>query len=139
MIKQVGLTGFEHHYPGQLSGGMRKRAALARTLIYQPKTLLLDEPFSALDSQTRIIIQQQLKDLAVGLGLTVLLVTHDINEAIALSDRIVVFSRRPAHILDIIEMPKSAGAITKTVSPAGSAFEKIWNLLAGQIDVSAGT
>ena len=95
IIAKVGLAGFEHHRPSELSGGMRKRVSLARTLIYQPETLLLDEPFGALDAQTRVLMQKQLLDLYREFGLTVLLVTHDIGEAIALSDRIVAAVRAP--------------------------------------------
>lgn len=100
LLARVGLRGFEKHFPAQLSGGMRKRVALARTLIYRPETLLLDEPFGALDAQTRLVIQKQLLELVRGLGLTVLLATHDLNEAISLSDTIVAFSRRPARVLE---------------------------------------
>ena len=84
IIRKVGLHGFEHHRPSQLSGGMRKRVSLARTLVYKPETLLLDEPFGALDAQTRMLMQKQLLDLYREFQLTVLLVTHDIGEAIAL-------------------------------------------------------
>lgn len=98
-IEAVGLDGFANHYPSQLSGGMRKRVSIARTLIYRPSTLLLDEPFGALDAQTKIVLQEQLLALCSHLGLTVVMVTHDINEAIKLSDRIVVFTRRPARIM----------------------------------------
>jgi NitT/TauT family transport system ATP-binding protein len=138
ILRQVGLAGFERHYPGQLSGGMRKRAALARTLIYQPKTLLLDEPFSALDSQSRVVIQKQVKDLAQDLGLTVLLVTHDIGEAIALSDSVVVFSPRPARILDIFEVTERARTMTLETAPANHLFDKIRRLIGQPIDIAVG-
>jgi NitT/TauT family transport system ATP-binding protein len=106
MLERVGLSGFEAHFPHQLSGGMRKRVSMARTLIYQPQTLLLDEPFGALDAQTRGVMQKELLMLTQSLGLTVLLVTHDLNEAVALSDRIALFSKRPARILDIFELSR---------------------------------
>ena len=108
LLGRVGLRGFEDHYPHQLSGGMRKRVGLARTLIYHPQTLLLDEPFGALDAQTRVLMQRELLSLVRSLQLTVLLVTHDLNEAIGLSDRIVLFSRRPASILEVYRLPRRA-------------------------------
>lgn len=105
ILERVGLKGFEGHLPMQLSGGMRKRVSLARTLVYGARALLLDEPFGALDALTRTVMQQVLLDVVAALGLTVLLVTHDLHEAIAMSDRIVVFSRRPARVLDAVEVP----------------------------------
>ncbi len=126
MLRLVNLSGFERHLPSQLSGGMRKRVGLARTLIHRPGMLLLDEPFGALDAQTRTLIQREFKRLVVGLGLGVMLVTHDLREAAALSDRIVVFSARPARIVDDIAVP--AGR-----SPADlEAIERLmWRHLGG--------
>ncbi len=95
IINRVGLAGFEDHFPNELSGGMRKRASLARTLIYNPDVLLMDEPFSAVDAQTRLILENQLLELWSGTGNTILFVTHDLEEAISLSDRVIVFSARP--------------------------------------------
>jgi NitT/TauT family transport system ATP-binding protein len=138
IIKRVGLEGFERHFPGQLSGGMRKRVALARTLIYRPETLLLDEPFSALDAQTRVVIQRQLQTLAHELGLTIVLVTHDLNEAIALSDTIIVFSRRPARIIETMRVPnQQARRAPRIGDGAGALHDRIWTLLADQIDITA--
>jgi NitT/TauT family transport system ATP-binding protein len=140
IIDRVGLKGFERHYPGQLSGGMRKRVALARTLIYRPETLLLDEPFSALDAQTRVVIQRQLQDLVRDLGLTVVLVTHDINEAIALADTIVVFSRRPARIIETIRVPpQPARAVARAGTSNNATYDRVWELLADEIDITAGS
>jgi NitT/TauT family transport system ATP-binding protein len=139
IIDRVGLKGFERHFPGQLSGGMRKRVALARTLIYQPETLLLDEPFSALDAQTRLVIQKQLQELVRELGLTVILVTHDIAEAIALSDTIVVFSRRPARIIETIRVPPQPVRSTPRLGSTDDAtYDHVWALLADEIDITAG-
>lgn len=95
LLKRVGLAEFTHHYPHQLSGGMRKRVALAQTLVLEPDLLLMDEPFSALDAQTRELMQNQLLELRRDQPCAALLVTHDLDEAIALGDRIVVLSAGP--------------------------------------------
>jgi len=108
MIRQVGLDGFENKYSGELSGGMRKRACLARMLLYEPKALLLDEPFAALDAQLRIAMHDLLLRLWAANKQTILLVTHDLVEAITLADRVVVFSRRPARVAheQLIDLPR---------------------------------
>lgn len=98
-LERVGLTGFENYYPQQVSGGMRQRAALARAFIAQPEVMLLDEPFGALDALTRLSLQDVLRQLIKQENPTVLLVTHDVDEALFLADRIVVFSARPARVL----------------------------------------
>lgn len=98
-LAKVQLAGFEDYFPAQVSGGMRQRAALARAFISQPKALLLDEPFGALDALTRMTLQDALRELIREASPTVLLVTHDVDEALFLADRILVFSRRPATVL----------------------------------------
>lgn len=98
-LAKVQLSGFEEYFPQQVSGGMRQRAALARAFISQPKALLLDEPFGALDALTRMTLQDALRQLIREAGPTVLLVTHDVDEALFLADRILVFSARPATVL----------------------------------------
>lgn len=103
-IKLVGLEGFEKSYPHQLSGGMAQRAALARALVNHPKVLLLDEPFGALDAFTRMSMQDELIKIWKDRGTTMIMVTHDVDEAIYLSDRIVVMSARPAKIESIINV-----------------------------------
>lgn len=103
-IELVGLKGFETSYPYQISGGMAQRVAIARTLINEPKMLLLDEPMGALDSFTRADIQDKLLELHRLNGITMVLVTHDIDEAIYLSDRIVIMTPRPGKISDILEV-----------------------------------
>lgn len=107
LIEQVGLAGFEHHYPRELSGGMRRRVSIARMLCGEPETLLLDEPFGALDAQLRGDLQRQLLDLWAGSGRTVVFVTHDIEEALILADRVVVLGPLGAIMLDLaIDLPR---------------------------------
>ncbi|MFG5780229.1 ABC transporter ATP-binding protein [Comamonas sp. J-3] len=103
-IHRVGLGKFGNHYPHQLSGGMRKRVALAQTFINQPEILLMDEPFSALDMQTRTLMQDELLRLWSGTGGSVVFVTHDLEEAIALADRVFVLSARPATLKRVYEI-----------------------------------
>jgi NitT/TauT family transport system ATP-binding protein len=105
LIELVGLTGFEATYPAQLSGGMRKRVALARLLAYDPETLLLDEPFAALDAQLRLNMQIELLQLSRRLNKSVIFVTHDLDEAAALGDRCVVFSPRPGTVRAVLDSP----------------------------------
>jgi ABC-type nitrate/sulfonate/bicarbonate transport system ATPase subunit len=110
----VGLKGFEDYYPSQLSGGMRQRAALARALVMDPDILLMDEPFGALDAITRMKMQQDLLELWQQEGKTILLVTHDVDEALLLADRVLVMAPRPGRIvLDTrvgLERPREPGS-----------------------------
>src|SRR5262249_19334645 len=99
LIKTIGLQGFEHRFPRELSGGMKQRVAIARTLAYDPKTRLLDEPFGALDAQTRETMQDELLRLWQATRKTVVMVTHDVNEAVYLSERVLVMSQRPGRIV----------------------------------------
>ena len=107
-VNRVGLTGFESYYPHQLSGGMRKRVALAQTLITEPRILLMDEPFSALDAQTRVLMEDELLELWALSGATVVFVTHDLEEAISLADRVVVLTAGPATVKGsyVIDLPR---------------------------------
>lgn len=104
-IKLVGLSGFERHYPGELSGGMQQRVNLARALASDPKVLLMDEPFAALDAQTREFMQSELLKIWSAARKTVLFITHQINEAIYLADRVVVMSARPGRVKDVFKIP----------------------------------
>jgi NitT/TauT family transport system ATP-binding protein len=105
LIARVKLTGFENKYPGELSGGMQQRASIARALAIDPTILLMDEPFGSLDEQTRLLLGVELLDLWQSLGITILFVTHSVQESILLADRIVVFSTRPARIRTVFENP----------------------------------
>ncbi|WP_202077666.1 ATP-binding cassette domain-containing protein [Caldalkalibacillus salinus] len=99
MMAKVGLAGFETYYPHQLSGGMKQRASIARALVMDPDTLLLDEPYGALDALTRVKMQEELLKLWEGSNKTMLLITHDIDEALYLADRVIVMSARPGQIV----------------------------------------
>ena len=105
LIRRVGLAGFEDSYPSELSGGMRQRANIIRTLAYEPEVILMDEPFGPLDAQTRLILQNQLLDLWQEERKTVIFITHDLGEAVALADRVVVMSARPGRIKAISAVP----------------------------------
>ncbi|KMK64890.1 ABC transporter ATP-binding protein [Puniceibacterium sp. IMCC21224] len=107
LMDTVGLTGFGKSYPNQLSGGMRKRCALARLLAYDPETLLMDEPFAALDAMLRMRMQIEIRDLCRRLNKTVMFVTHDLDEAVAIGDRCAVFTGRPGSIDRIVDVPLS--------------------------------
>jgi ABC-type nitrate/sulfonate/bicarbonate transport system ATPase subunit len=103
-LAMVGLKGFEHYYPHQLSGGMQQRVGLARALVRQPEILLMDEPFGALDAQTRAVLQDELLTLWERANSTVLFITHDLDEAIYLSDLVVIMSRRPGRIKQVLDV-----------------------------------
>jgi NitT/TauT family transport system ATP-binding protein len=129
-IALVGLAGFEDSYPSQLSGGMKQRAALARTLAFDPQTLLMDEPFGALDAQTRSLMQSELLGILARDPKTVIFVTHDVQEAVYLADRVAVMSARPGRIKAIVDtrLDKQAPDIFKTAAFVDKVDE-IWNLV----------
>jgi NitT/TauT family transport system ATP-binding protein len=133
-IDMVGLRGFEQHYPYELSGGMQQRANLARALVVDPQVLLMDEPFAALDAQTREMMQSELLDIWGQTGKTVLFITHQINEAIYLSDRVIVMSARPGRILaDIrIELPRPRGLAVKRSDQFREYEDRVWGLIESQ-------
>jgi NitT/TauT family transport system ATP-binding protein len=112
-IRRVGLAGFEDRYPHQLSGGMRKRVAMATALINKPRILLMDEPFGALDAQTKVIMQNELLKLWEELRPSVLFITHDLDEAVALSDRVVIMTSSPGTVKDVfdIDLPRPRGNV----------------------------
>ena len=114
-IARVGLTGFEDHYPHQLSGGMRKRVTLAQTFINNPSILLMDEPFSALDVQTRIVMQDELLDLWSSSNASVVFVTHDLEEAVALADRVYVLTAGPATVKAVYDIPLPRPRVTAEI------------------------
>ena len=118
------LTDFAGHYPYQLSGGMRQRAALARTLAIDPAIVLLDEPFSALDAQTKMLLQKSFGDTIAASGVTTLLITHDLSEAVAMADRIVVLSERPGRVVEeiIVDLPDRNNPIARRAHPRAGAF-----------------
>ena len=131
-IRAVGLAGFEHHYPAELSGGMRKRAALARTLIYEPETILMDEPFGALDAQLKLILQDQLLRIWERLKQTLVFVTHDLAEAVALADRVVVLSARPGTIkrIEAIDLPRPRDVFNvRFTERFGQLHQVLWEAL----------
>jgi len=135
-IAMVGLRGFEHHYPHELSGGMRKRTALVRTLIYEPSVVLMDEPFGPLDAQTRVILQDELLRLWTGTDRTIVFVTHDLVEAIALSDEIALFSRAPGTIKQRyqVPLPRPRDVFHIHADPQFPAFyNRLWNDLREEI------
>ncbi|HUI86891.1 MAG TPA: ABC transporter ATP-binding protein [Nitrososphaerales archaeon] len=135
-IDMVGLSMFRRYMPHQLSGGMRKRVELVRALAYDPALLLLDEPFGALDAQTRILLQDELMKLVAKKTQTVLLVTHDLDEAIALSDRVVVMSARPGRIKSshVVDLPRPR---TSSDARSSSKFyeyvQAIWSEIRDEI------
>lgn len=106
-IRLAGLAGFENSYPNQLSGGMQKRGSIARTLVYKPDFVLMDEPFGALDAQTRLFLQHELLEMRSRERLTVLFVTHDLQEAVALSDKVVLLSRSPSRVMKVVDVSLS--------------------------------
>jgi NitT/TauT family transport system ATP-binding protein len=132
LIELVGLKGFESHYPWELSGGMQQRVAIARALAYEPEVLLMDEPFGSLDALTRLELEDTLLRLWEELGTTILFITHDIEEAIYLSDRIWVLSRRPSEIIEElrIDFPRPRHQLT---TRAEGRFMEIRNQIYKQI------
>jgi NitT/TauT family transport system ATP-binding protein len=139
LIKHVGLAGFENHYPHELSGGMRQRANIIRTLIYDPPVILMDEPFGPLDAQTRISLQNQLLQLWMNAQKTVIFITHDLAEAISLADRVVVMTARPGRVKSIntvmIPRPRDVFHIHRS-EEFRNIYDKLWEELREEVEKS---
>jgi NitT/TauT family transport system ATP-binding protein len=138
-LRRVGLSGFEDRYPHQLSGGMRKRVALAQSLINQPKVLLMDEPFSALDVQTRAIMANELLSLWDLTHPAVVFVTHDLEEAIGLADRVVVLTAGPGRVKAVfdVDLPRPRHVQEIRFSPEFvDLYHNIWESLRGEVEIA---
>ncbi len=136
LIDRVGLSGFEEHYPHELSGGMRQRANIIRTLIYDPELILMDEPFGPLDAQTRIVLQDQLLKLWAATKKTIIFITHDLVEAITLADRVVLMSSRPGKIklIEAIAIPRPRDVFKIHESREFRvAYERLWQELRPEV------
>lgn len=131
VLKMVGLEGFKESYPGQLSGGMKQRVAIARTLVTEPAILLMDEPFGALDEQTRIILGEELLRIQESLGQTIVFITHNIQEAILLSDRVVVLSARPGRIKAVVsvDLPRPRDSTLLSSDHFTELVGEVWSVL----------
>jgi len=130
-LRLTGLSGFTNAYPAQLSGGMRQRVCIARTLVMRPRLILLDEPFGALDQQTRLLMGDELLRLWRETGATILLITHSLDEATLLSDRVGVMSARPGRFIDIIETnwPRDRDSRIASSASFGEVNARIWTQL----------
>jgi NitT/TauT family transport system ATP-binding protein len=139
-LKLVGLSGFDAHYPHELSGGMRQRVNLARALAVGADVLLMDEPFASLDAQTRIIMQDELMRICAETRKTVLLVTHQIDEAVYLSDRVLVFTTRPGRLKEEVEinLPRPRDLSVKFSPEFGRLCDHIWQLIEEEVRASMG-
>ncbi|GAA0910818.1 ABC transporter ATP-binding protein [Pseudonocardia zijingensis] len=139
-LATVGLTDFAAHYPTQLSGGMRQRVAIARALTTDPDLILADEPFGALDEQTRLLMSFELLRVVERLSCSVLFITHSIQEAVLLSNRVVVMSARPGRILDDIpiDLPLPRGLDVLTTPVATEAVGRIWALIRREAQLAMG-
>ncbi|HLY28278.1 MAG TPA: ABC transporter ATP-binding protein [Aggregatilineales bacterium] len=138
-INRVGLKGFENYYPHQLSGGMRKRVALAQSFINEPRILLMDEPFSALDVQTRSLMEDELLYIWGSSLASVIFVTHDLEEAIALADRVVVLTAAPATVKGIysIDLPRPRNVTEIRFNPTFvKLYQQIWESLRTEVKIS---
>ena len=133
-LQLMGLGDFAHAFPSQLSGGMRQRVCIARTLVMQPRLILLDEPFGALDQQTRLLMGDELLRIWRATGATVLLITHALDEAAMLADRVAVMSARPGRIMEIIETawPRDRDSQIVSAPQFGAVTARLWTRLRAQ-------
>jgi NitT/TauT family transport system ATP-binding protein len=132
----AGLTGFEEHYPHQLSGGMQKRASIIRTLIYAPPIVLMDEPFASLDAQTRMIMQDHLLAMWSELRMTVLFVTHDLQEAVVLADNVVLLTGQPTKVKGncVVELERPRNVFEPySMSGFVATYDRVWNMFKSEI------
>ena len=138
LITSVGLRGFEQHRPGQLSGGMRQRVALARALIMERPILLMDEPFAALDAQTKIVMQEELLRIFDDTRKTILFVTHAIEEAILLGDEVVVMTARPGRIKEVIpvHLPRPRHLEMVNTKEFGELFDHTFHLIREEVNAA---
>lgn len=139
-IKLAGLSGFEKYYPAQLSGGMSKRASIMRALAYEPPVILMDEPFGPLDAQTRMVLQDELLKIWEQKRQTIVFVTHDLVEAVALADRVVVMTHRPGKIKDIIDVPMARPRnIFEIHRQEGfdEAYGRLWNIFRHELNLQS--
>lgn len=135
-LELVGLAGFEKHYSNELSGGMKQRVAIARSLAYEPEILLMDEPFAALDAQTRETLQEELIKIWQSSKKTIVFITHSIDEAIFLSQRVAIMTSRPGRIKEIIEIPQSLKSNAEDIRSTfeyGQLRHQIWSLLSEEV------
>ena len=136
-IAQVGLGGFENHYPHQLSGGMQKRVSIARTLVYDPDVILMDEPFGPLDAITKMTLQNLLLKLWHDRRKTIIFVTHDLTEAILLGDRVVIMTKRPGMVKAVlpVAMARPRDAFSLSESPEYAVIHRqFWELMRSEVD-----
>jgi len=139
-IKLAGLAGFEKYYPAQLSGGMSKRASIVRALAYEPPVILMDEPFGPLDAQTRMVLQDELLKIWEQKRQTIVFVTHDLVEAVALADRVVVMTHRPGKIKDVIQVPmRRPRNIFEIHRQEGfdEAYSRLWTIFRHELHIGA--
>jgi NitT/TauT family transport system ATP-binding protein len=135
LIASVGLAGFEQHLPGQLSGGMRQRVALARALIMERPIMLMDEPFGALDAQTKIVMQEELLRVFDQTQKTIIFVTHAIEEAILLADEIIVMTARPGRIKEVlqVDLPRPRSLEMVNSKAFGTLFDRAFHLIREEV------
>jgi NitT/TauT family transport system ATP-binding protein len=137
-VKLAGLAGFEKYYPAQLSGGMSKRASIVRALAYEPPVILMDEPFGPLDAQTRMVLQDELLKIWEQKRQTIVFVTHDLVEAVALADRVVVMTHRPGKIKDVIKVPMARPRnIFEIHRQPGfdEAYSRLWTIFRHELNI----